>query len=111
MRASNRRPKSAAVGAGRDRIILMSVCGLLDILGTFFAALHSYASATEVYVGTTDINGQWKRPSVGASPSNGGFEDQQFARFLEAANHLGENLDTIFAASFAKIIANASLTP
>jgi hypothetical protein len=51
MRASNRRPKSAAVGAGRDRIILMSVCGLLDILGTFFAALHSYASATEVYVG------------------------------------------------------------
>ena len=50
-------------------------------------------------------------PSVGASPSTGRSEDQQFARFLEAANQLGENLDTIFAASFAKIIANASLTP
>jgi hypothetical protein len=50
-------------------------------------------------------------PSVGASPSTARSEDQQFARFLEAANQLGENLDTIFVAGFAKIVANASLTP
>jgi hypothetical protein len=47
-----------------------------------------------------------------ATPSVGNFhretpsrsEDKQFARFLEAANQLGGNLDTIFADGFAKII-------
>ena len=50
-------------------------------------------------------------PRVGASPSTGHSEDQQFARFLQVANQLGENLDTIFNNGFAKIVANASLTP
>jgi hypothetical protein len=50
-------------------------------------------------------------PSVGASPSTARSEDQQFARFLEAANQLGEHLDTIFTTEFAKIVANPSLTP
>ena len=50
-------------------------------------------------------------PSVGASPSTARSEDQQFARFLEAANQLGEHLDTIFTIEFAKIVANPSLTP
>ena len=53
-----------------------------------------------------------------ATPSVGNFhremptrsEDKQFARFLEAANQLGGNLDTIFAVGFAKIIGNAPQT-
>jgi hypothetical protein len=44
-------------------------------------------------------------------PSPGRAEDQQFARFLEVANQLGDHLDTIFTAEFTKILANASLTP
>jgi hypothetical protein len=44
-------------------------------------------------------------------PSPGRPEDQQFARFLEAANQLGDHLDTIFTTGFTKILANASLTP
>jgi hypothetical protein len=38
-------------------------------------------------------------------------EDQQFARFLETANQLGEHLNSIFNNGFAKIVANPSLTP
>ena len=70
------------------------------MLGTFFAALHSHASATEG-MSYTDIN-RMETPSVGASTSTGRPEDQQFARFLEAANRLGENLDTVFASEFLK---------
>jgi hypothetical protein len=39
-------------------------------------------------------------------------DDHQFARFLKAADQLGgKELDTIFASGFAKIVANASLSP
>jgi hypothetical protein len=53
-------------------------------------------------------------PSVGnfhreASPS-ATAEERQFARFLDAAKQLGDNLDTIFADGFPKIIGNAPQT-
>jgi hypothetical protein len=41
-------------------------------------------------------------PTSGSSSNRA--EDEQFARFLEAANRLGENLEVIFNASFEKLV-------
>ena len=46
-----------------------------------------------------------------ATRSPGRSKDQLFARFLDAANQLGEHLDTIFTTELAKIVANPSLIP
>jgi hypothetical protein len=65
------------------RIIL---CGLLDILGTIVAKLHSHASAQRVC--RHRHKRRMETPSVGASPSTARSEDQQFARFLEPDSKL-----------------------
>ena len=69
------------------------------------------------------LRGLMEAPSVGnfhrEASSSTTSEERQFARFLDAANQVGDNLDAIFANGFAKIIGNtpqtnqpgASLTP
>lgn len=46
-----------------------------------------------------------------APPSTGRSEDQQFEKFLDAANRLGENLGSIFNVSFEKLVSQSPPRP
>jgi hypothetical protein len=48
-------------------------------------------------------------PPTGLSSNRA--EDEQFARFLHAANRLGEHLEVIFNASFEKLVSPSSSQP
>jgi hypothetical protein len=51
-----------------------------------------------------------KRPIRKELSSTRPADEPQFARFLRAADQLGEHLHTIFSSNFAKFATNASTT-